>query len=73
MADVRAHATQSNCWSAVGGNVYDLTTWVSRHPGGEAVIVAMCGVDGTSAYNGQHGSSRRPLSMLALLKIGTLQ
>jgi hypothetical protein len=73
MADVQAHNTQSNCWSAIGGDVYDLTSWVSRHPGGAQSIIGLCGTDGTSAYTNQHGSSRRPKSVLALLKIGSLK
>ena len=73
MTDVQAHNTQSNCWSAIGGDVYDLTSWVSRHPGGAQSIISLCGTDGTSAYTNQHGSSRRPKSVLALLKIGSLK
>lgn len=73
MLDVQAHAQRSDCWSAVGGNVYDLTTWVSRHPGGESKILAMCGIDGTSIYDGGHGTAKRPLIALSLLKIGTLK
>lgn len=71
MTDVQAHNTQSSCWSVIGGDVYDLTTWISRHPGGSQAIIGLCGTDGTDAYVGQHGTSRRPKSMLALLKIGS--
>lgn len=73
MTDVQAHNTQSNCWSAIGGDVYDLTSWVSRHPGGAQAIIGLCGTDGTSAYTNQHSNSRRPKSVLALLKIGSLK
>ncbi len=73
MADIQAHSTQSSCWSAIGGDVYDLTSWISRHPGGEGTIIGLCGTDGTAAYTNQHKSSRRPKSVLALLKIGILK
>lgn len=73
MADVQAHNTRSSCWSAIGGDVYDLTSWISRHPGGEDAIIGLCGTDGTVAYTDQHGNSRRPRSVLALLKIGSLK
>ena len=73
MTDVQAHNTPSDCWSAIGGDVYDLTSWVSRHPGGEKKIIGLCGKDGTAAYSGKHGSSARPKAMLVLLKIGTLK
>lgn len=72
MSDVQAHNTQADCWSAIGGDVYDLTSWVSRHPGGANKIIGLCGKDGTAAYSGKHGSAARPKAMLILLKIGTL-
>ncbi len=73
MADIQTHNTPSDCWSAIGGDVYDLTSWVSRHPGGEKKIIGLCGTDGTTAYTGKHGSSARPKAMLVLLKIGALK
>ncbi len=72
MAQIASHNTAASCYSAINGNVYDLTSFVSRHPGGAAAITSLCGVDGTSAYMGQHGSSRRPANELASLKIGVL-
>jgi hypothetical protein len=73
LADIQTHNTATNCWSAISGGVYDLTSWISRHPGGEGPIIGMCGTDGTAAYTNQHGTSRRPASALLLLKIGTLK
>ena len=73
LAEVQAHNTQTDCWSAIKGNVYDLTSWISRHPGGPAPIIGLCGTDGTEAFTNQHGSMGRPASMLALLKIGSLK
>ena len=73
LATVAKHNSASDCWSAVSGNVYDLTSWIDRHPGGPEAILGMCGTDGTNAYENQHGGSRRPAAMLALLKIGVLK
>ena len=72
MADIQSHNTQENCWSAINGDVYDLTTWVSRHPGGSKAIIKLCGADGSSSFERQHGRSSAAQSALALLKIGTL-
>ena len=72
MDDVKAHATASDCWSVVAGTVYNLTTWEGEHPGGGQVIVGLCGVDGTAAYKGQHGSQKKPASALAPFAIGTI-
>lgn len=69
---IALHGTRSDCWSVVNGSVYDLTTWISRHPGGPSQILGMCGIDATSAFNGQHGRSKKVQSTLGLLKIGSL-
>lgn len=72
MDDVKAHATAADCWSVVDGTVYDLTRWEGQHPGGQQVILGMCGSDGTAAYKGQHGSQKKPASSLAQFAIGTI-
>lgn len=72
-AEVQTHNTPSDCWSVVNGNVYDLTSWVSKHPGGAAPIRGMCGTDGTAGYTGQHGNSKKIQATLILFKIGVLK
>lgn len=73
LADVAKHASQSSCWSAINGTVYDLTSWISKHPGGESAILSICGKDGSAAFNNQHGGQRKPEQELASLpKIGAL-
>ena len=73
-AQVAAHNTSTSCWTVINGTVYDLTAWIFQHPGGEGAILSICGVDGTQAFEGQHGSPRdvRPQQILAGFKIGTL-
>jgi hypothetical protein len=73
LEEIAAHATKENCWSAIGGSVYDLTTWVSRHPGGEKSILGLCGIDGTERFEKKHGSSKTAQGALLLLKIGLLK
>lgn len=73
LADVKLHNTKASCWTTVMGSVYDVTPWISQHPGGSSVITGMCGVDASSAYNGQHGGASRPASELASFKIGVLK
>lgn len=73
LADVKKHAKASSCWSAINGNVYDLTKWINRHPGGSSVIKALCGRNGSSMFNNQHGGQNRPVNELAGFKIGKLR
>lgn len=72
-AEVAAKNTVSNCWTIVGNKVYDLTQWISRHPGGSGSISSLCGIDGTSRFRNQHGSSGRPNSTLDGYYIGDLK
>jgi cytochrome b involved in lipid metabolism len=72
VAEVLKHNTAADCWSVVNGNVYDLTSYVSTHAGGEAVIKAICGKDGTKAFSGQHAGASLPNADLASLIVGPL-
>jgi cytochrome b involved in lipid metabolism len=72
MAQVAQHGTRSSCWSAINGNVYDLTSWIPNHPGGEKAILSLCGIDGSAGYNGQHGSSKKTATILGGFKLGAL-
>lgn len=72
LEEVAKHNNADSCYSAIRGSVYDLTSWVYRHPGGSARILSICGKDGTSAFTTQHAGEPRPEQMLATFKIGEL-
>ncbi|MFZ1912059.1 MAG: cytochrome b5-like heme/steroid binding domain-containing protein [Propionicimonas sp.] len=72
LAQVAKHASATSCWSVVNGNVYDLTRWINRHPGGASRILGMCGKDATSAFEAQHGGQGRPERELKSFRIGSL-
>lgn len=72
MAEVATHADQSSCWTAIRGNVYDLTGAIDKHPGGPDKILYLCGRDGTEAFTGQHGGMEKPEAGLEQTKIGVL-
>jgi uncharacterized membrane protein len=71
-AEVSRHATPDDCWTIIDGGVYDMTSFIARHPGGSSKIAALCGLDGTAGFRGQHGSQSAPNSELEALKIGVL-
>lgn len=71
-AQVAQHSSSSSCWTAINGKVYDVTAWISQHPGGQQAILSLCGKDGSAAFNGQHGGQARPASELASFYIGVL-
>lgn len=72
LTDVASHNSATSCWSAIDGNVYDLTNWVNSHPGGKAAILMICGKDGSPMFDAQHGGQRKPASILAKYKVGAL-
>jgi cytochrome b involved in lipid metabolism len=69
LAAIAAHNTGTNCWTAIDGKVYDLTSYISQHPGGQAVTV-ICGIDGTQIFSGQHSAGF--LGLINSLQIGVL-
>lgn len=73
LSDIASHKDASNCWTVVRGKVYDVTSWIKQHPGGERAILFMCGKDATSAFEPKHGGQERPESELASFQIGTLK
>ena len=72
LEEVKKHDSGTSCWSIVDGNVFDLTNWIPKHPGGPAVIRAICGKDGTSAFEGQHAGQGRPANQLSNYLLGKL-
>ena len=72
MAKVKENNSASSCWSVINGNVYNLTQWINSHPGGPSVIRGLCGVDGTSSFNGKHRGQGNPTATLASYLLGPL-
>ena len=72
LAEVAKRNTQTECWVAIDGGVYDLTDWIRQHPGGSGSIRALCGTDGTNQFISQHGGESRPFSTLDRYYLGPL-
>jgi cytochrome b involved in lipid metabolism len=74
-AELARHALPSDCWMAIRGNVYDLTSYLPNHPSPPNIVLPWCGKDATEAYNTK--AKRRPHSpyadeLLAKYRIGVL-
>jgi hypothetical protein len=72
MAQVRANNTAKSCWTAIDGYVYNLTNWISAHPGGAGAILFLCGTDGSNAFKAQHENQSRPAVRLDSYRLGPL-
>ena len=43
MCQVKKHCTKDSAWLLVGNKIYDVTTYIKLHPGGERSILNKCG------------------------------
>lgn len=58
--EVARHASKDDCYMIIEGKVYDLTSYINKHPGG-IIIADYCGKDGTEAFNAR-GREKEPHS-----------
>ncbi len=73
LADISSHKDASSCWVAVDGSVYDMTSFVGQHEGGDIAILSLCGKDGSADFHEQHGmGGREQQAVFAKYRIGTL-
>jgi cytochrome b involved in lipid metabolism len=73
MEEVQKHNSRESCWTVVRGDVYDLTKWIDKHPGGADKILKLCGKDGTQAFEKKHGGQEKPEKALEQSEIGKLK
>ncbi|KAB5528791.1 L-lactate dehydrogenase [Coniochaeta sp. 2T2.1] len=52
--EVANHNSQESCWLILFDKVYDVTEFVSQHPGGPALILKYAGADATKEYSNVH-------------------
>jgi cytochrome b involved in lipid metabolism len=79
---VAKHNSKTDCWTIIDGQVYDITEYISAHPGGSEILRA-CGKDSTELFNTRRdeggerigsGTAHSSSAELALesFRIGTL-
>ena len=68
MEEVAKHNTRDDCWCVIHGKVYDLTSFLSDHPGGAKIIVKYAGKDGTAAFD----ASGHPVDIVSQLGLDHL-
>jgi cytochrome b involved in lipid metabolism len=78
---VTQHGTKDDCWTIVDKSVYNLTSFIKEHPGGDNILSA-CGVDATEYFKGEkagqeggkkdHSNSNEAFEHLGTLKLGEL-
>lgn len=65
LQEIAKHNTESDCWMSVHGKVYNVTSYVSSHPGGKAILFG-CGKNATGMFekrkdNTSHSQNARDI------------
>jgi cytochrome b involved in lipid metabolism len=58
LKDVAEHNTKESPWFIIRGKVYDVTQLLSKHPGGEKVLLEYAGKDATPGFEGRDHSDK---------------
>ncbi|CAN4122044.1 unnamed protein product [Withania somnifera] len=62
MEEASQHSTKDDCWVVIDGKVYDVSSYLDEHPGGDDVVLAVTGQDATDEFeDAGHSKSAREL------------
>ncbi|TNN87586.1 Cytochrome b5 [Liparis tanakae] len=50
LEEIRAHSQSSDTWLIIHDKVYDITSFLEEHPGGEEVLLEQAGSDATESF-----------------------
>ncbi|KAI8539393.1 hypothetical protein RHMOL_Rhmol09G0179700 [Rhododendron molle] len=71
MEEASQHNTNGDCWVVIDGKVYDVSTYLDEHPGGDDVIIAATGKDATDDFE-DAGHSKTARELMETFCIGEL-
>ncbi|KAJ5173121.1 hypothetical protein N7492_005714 [Penicillium capsulatum] len=72
LQEVSAHNTKKDLYMVIHDKVYDCTSFVDEHPGGEEVLLDVGGQDGSEAFE-DVGHSDEAREILDGLLVGTVK
>ncbi|RHY32927.1 hypothetical protein DYB32_002098 [Aphanomyces invadans] len=70
--EVAKHNHAGSAWMIVRNKVYDVTSWVDKHPGGAEMVILHSGREATDTFDSYHPFSDKAEKVLAKYEIGTL-
>ena len=73
LEELTKHNSETDCWIIYQNKVYDLTLWLTKHPGGVNTILPYCGTqEFETAFKRQHGNSKASLFFNVAKLIGDI-
>ncbi|KAF4367887.1 cytochrome b5 [Cannabis sativa] len=71
MEEISQHNTKDDCWVVIDDKVYDLSSYLDEHPGGDDVVLAATGKDATEDFE-DAGHSKTAKELMQSFFIGEL-
>lgn len=71
--EIKSHDSQNDRWIVIEGEVYDVTNWSKRHPGGSRMIGHYAGQDATEAFNAFHNDVTQVKKYLKPIHLGAVE
>ncbi|XP_063738110.1 cytochrome b5 isoform X1 [Eleginops maclovinus] len=71
LEEIRLHNTSNDTWLIIHDKVYDITSFLEEHPGGEEVLIEQAGADATESFE-DVGHSTDAREMLEQYFLGEL-
>nr|XP_054750545.1 acyl-CoA 6-desaturase-like [Lytechinus pictus] len=71
--EIRTHALPDDKWLVIEGDVYDITEWSKRHPGGKAIISHYAGQDASDAFIAFHRDLQFVRKYMNMYRIGKVK
>ncbi|KAF5745760.1 cytochrome b5 isoform A [Tripterygium wilfordii] len=71
MQEAAEHGSKDDCWVVIDGKVYDVSSYLDEHPGGDDVVLAVTGKDATDDFE-DAGHSKEARELMEKFCIGEL-
>ncbi|XP_060215077.1 cytochrome b5 [Lycium barbarum] len=71
MEETSQHNTKDDCWVVIDGKVYDVSSYLDEHPGGDDVLLGATGKDATDEFE-DAGHSKDARELMEKFFIGEL-
>lgn len=72
-SEIEKHTSKDDRWIVIGGQVYDVTQWSKKHPGGPRLIGHYAGQDASEAFSAFHSNMDHVTKFLKPIHLGAVE